>query len=815
MQSRRHENYSRLSPPSQVRAQPRLKMGSDPYNGTRRDELDRSPRTRKSSSPHRIEGSRRVVSASRRSGSTEGMDYPWHLGGVTGGRSDMLPPRSPPFEQVQKRAQFNESGAFLHGDYMLPMELQRRYEVSDHADFKGGDDSLKSEHIYGYQHSGSRMGKEKDIRESRLSTGGGYGMLGQKSIPMEDSIARGSYRLPQDLGPISNYGKTGGHLSSSSRSIDVRRIEHERRPFRDTIAVDKLPIMESHKDGETPMFPLADVPYPTGSASHSKDFTSTSPLKDLASSSSRMLRSKFLGSYQGDNRDMHLPPDEFLRSNTKLIDPTSFSSYGRSPLVESAGDPEAGQRNLIYYQKVVYSPTRAKYEGYQYPKQRGTVNDDRGCPPDDLYRMIPPRAPLDYERAQTDYDHRDLSRPSIRRPVLNRVDDNTDDSHGNTREGTMLDYPTLEKQAVLDFHDINRTSNASRQGGQYLVPGFNHAEFGRRVSQDYEISHLDASQDRQLMHLRSDYGFGKDAGPKFLKERLPSPPISKYESDMERHLRMQRVEEELALHEPLDRLLKRNYSAEEELDGHDSRKFMSKWSARELQDLYDRREEWIEEDMSNSYSSHARAFDHSEYRKSKRIYDRLDDADYNEYKKSNHDDADYNEHKKSKRIYDRLERHGNFTPDEWLSAQDSLANKQRHSVRVCKHGSQYTKAYPRAGSLSSNMHHFDRRGGLKKQPNVWKRNDEDTKDVSEDYGDLSEDWISPSEFEPAEESDEFKQLVHEAFLKYSKKLNGNPAVQRRYKEQGKGGSLFCIVCGRRFVFLFVICMKCGTLFCMF
>ena len=68
-------------------------------------------------------------------------------------------------------------------------------------------------------------------------------------------------------------------------------------------------------------------------------------------------------------------------------------------------------------------------------------------------------------------------------------------------------------------------------------------------------------------------------------------------------------------------------------------------------------------------------------------------------------------------------------------------------------------------------------------------------------GNTSEDQLNLAELESSEESEEFKEVVHKFFLEYSKKLNVNSSVQRRYKALGKAGSLFCIACGRRSVFL--------------
>ncbi|PSR89882.1 suppressor of gene silencing like protein [Actinidia chinensis var. chinensis] len=48
---------------------------------------------------------------------------------------------------------------------------------------------------------------------------------------------------------------------------------------------------------------------------------------------------------------------------------------------------------------------------------------------------------------------------------------------------------------------------------------------------------------------------------------------------------------------------------------------------------------------------------------------------------------------------------------------------------------------------------------------------------------------------PSEKSEDFKQLVQGAFFKFVKHLHENPAQRRKFKEQGKAGSLKCSVCG--------------------
>lgn len=47
-----------------------------------------------------------------------------------------------------------------------------------------------------------------------------------------------------------------------------------------------------------------------------------------------------------------------------------------------------------------------------------------------------------------------------------------------------------------------------------------------------------------------------------------------------------------------------------------------------------------------------------------------------------------------------------------------------------------------------------------------------------------------------ENSEEFKQRVNGAYLRFSKSLNENSEQKKKYQKQGKSGSLSCIVCGR-------------------
>ncbi|KAG8387528.1 hypothetical protein BUALT_Bualt02G0030400 [Buddleja alternifolia] len=62
-------------------------------------------------------------------------------------------------------------------------------------------------------------------------------------------------------------------------------------------------------------------------------------------------------------------------------------------------------------------------------------------------------------------------------------------------------------------------------------------------------------------------------------------------------------------------------------------------------------------------------------------------------------------------------------------------------------------------------------------------------------GERLEDRLRVAKPEPPEKSEDLKQLVQSAFFKFLKQINETPTKRKKYVEQGKAGSLKCIVCG--------------------
>ncbi|KAM1175705.1 hypothetical protein EV1_027840 [Malus domestica] len=758
---RKHENFNKQSPASRLHA-----VGPDPYsNSGRRSNMqleaaDQS--SERSLSPRGLPGD---VGLSQRTDSIGRSDHGWHLGGR---RTDRVRRRSRstspplPFGGIQKRSHFDEGVGVMHRNYSptplapVPLELQHRPELVEPAKYSVNDDS-NSRRVYGSENNDSKIINE-EMNGSRLSVGGTHGTLSQKSMHVEDGAVRGLkstliqdntalgiYWPPPDLHPVIAPAKDSEHLPSSSRSMNLPRFEHGRPRYTDPVALDRLPVTESYK-GEKPILTSRDGLYPMVSSAHYTDFRP---------SSSTDVRSEFQDSYMGGP---HLPSMDEFSSSRRFI-----NAYRQRPLADYPRDPGSGKRNLSTYQS--YSPNRGEHADYFYPKSRGMPVDDRRYPSDDLNKIMPPRTQLDYDSTQMVYNHQNLSRPSIMNPVMDRMDD-TEEFSGNSRKGIMLNNPTLQRQSLLDYPDSRRISETSKHGVEYSGSGRTHVSLGRRMSQDYELSHFRASQDFQVAHQKEDYGFERDVNMKY--QDRPSS-VSKYDSEMSGHpAGMQIMREELGIYEPSDRMLKRNYATEEGMSTHNPRTIgSSKWTSREFQVSYESGEEWNDGDLG-SYSSASAGFDHDRYSKAERVY-------------VGH-------------------RHGEYEYDDWLPSQHSFEHAQMHSVRFYKHGDRYIKGHRNSGPLSRHKaHHADIKSSVHKQHRVWKRHYNYLEDVHASDGtdvDQSENGLSSARPEPSEDSEEFMQMVNEAFLTFSKKLNMNSAVRRRYKEQGKAGTLFCIVCGR-------------------
>ncbi|GLT93306.1 hypothetical protein SLE2022_111050 [Rubroshorea leprosula] len=742
MQSGRNEAHGTLPPAVMLQNRHMDEIDHDPHQGSGIEVVKQSLQRWRNVSPPVVDGPRGILVRERRSGSIEKQEYAWHY---SSGRSKKERPRLPSYRHMHKIAHSEE-------------EIVNRKCEYDPMDFEHGTSS-RSRHVYRHNHGTSRISKENHYLENRFVSVDGHAELSQKLMPVEDAEIRGSRQLPSDLGLI-KYGKTGGSPPSSSKGMDIDPYEHEKLCHWDSVALDKLMPIESY-EGEKHMFHSRDVSDSMMPASQSKDFARTS---------SSIARNEFPSSYRGNGAPLSLS-GEYPRSSGEVAEPVGFSTYKQRVFADSVRKPPAARRNVTFYQRVAYSPVRADTEDYSYGKPGEMVIDDCRYPPEDLNRMMPPQTQVNHDHITVDYGHdhitvdyghRHISRPSILCHGANRID-GTHDSKGNSRKRSIWDHPSMQKQTISEYIDVNKSS-ASKQAGEYLGLGDNCLEFGR--SENYGASHFEASQDLQASN------FGRGAGPEFQKTRSHYSPLSKHDSEIERmDLKTQIMKEkEFHMYEASDRIIKRKYAAEEDLCRPSFKNAMPNklTASQDFEGAYEG-DEWVYEEMS--CQQYSQILGTKEYRKVGSVYEEQDHR-------------------------------ADLTSDDWYATEDSLVPAPRPGIRFFKDSGKFVKGNSRHRSLSWHAsNHRDRRSNLQRQIKVWKRNDYYDEDQQANDCDISKDLANLPKSEPSEETEEteeFKQLVNEAFLKYSKMLNMNQTVRRRYKELGKAGSLFCIVCGRSY-----------------
>ncbi|KAI7730027.1 hypothetical protein M8C21_019978 [Ambrosia artemisiifolia] len=344
-------------------------------------------------------------------------------------------------------------------------------------------------------------------------------------------------------------------------------------------------------------------------------------------------------------------------------------------------------------------------------------------------------------RERVDYDGRDILKPNLLDRVTHRAEP-SDLAHRSISNRRSLDRIPLTGTNNIG---LSRSPAEKRESAQYLDTVSIHSRLGRKVTREDEMPYMGMAQLRDI-ESRADYDYNRGLSPGSHKERMKGYRGFLYEREhkMEDH--------DLPPYDSSSRYLKRKGAMEDEESRIPSRNMMSRLDAgyrRHTRDYRD--EEWIDQDAGRLHFS-------------ERTWNVYDDDEF---------------------IYD---------PDEFVHDHDHDHDRDHH-MRSHTYDDKHAKGYSRSsGRVGHNSYHPNRRNVLPRWKNAPTRSEKD-KDAD----------MYPSEFErryePHEDTKEFKQLVNDHFLSFTKKLNENPVMRRRYMEQGRAGSLFCIVCGRSFVIL--------------
>lgn len=624
---------------------------------------------------------------------------------------------------------------------------QRELELGEFiGDSDADTDDSRLMHGQSNNYETHRLIKGRDSSQSKIPPSAReYVMVDRKAVAMKDGVIEEPYC---ELCA----------MEAALQDTDMRRYESERYGCQDRFHYDKLQHVKPHQQSDA-RFHSRAVARASLPAAYSKEL---SYRNDFGRSSGSHSRRELM--YSHGVRE----PLKSMNKNSERqkYAETSYagSDYQRMP-TDSGRDSDMGLRNMHIHRQHAYDTPGDEQDDYFDGKPQRLAHEI-----DNLHEAIPVH---DQVNNQVQYGHgeinnhaRKVTGPSIVRSV--DIDEENADDYRSFERRSAWTNATMEELSVPKSF---KASNVSHQDWTRSDYGSTRAIHKSRSSQESAFLRIGVKQVNQISKVRPGYDIRRNEDSLTPKEIYFDSSMSKYDRGMPRVKRL-KVEEGCS-YESYNRIPKRRmYDVEEDFGGYAYRGLMpANRNICEFEDL-DNSEELVEEDYrTDLYSSSGVTYDSDEERLSEMAY----------YRQKHHQDD---------------------VSDDCWSYQNGLEHQHVHPLRLSEHGHRYLKSYHKSQPLKQyKSQHFSYKKRFYKNQKIRKRYDESNEGQYSNDGDGFEEPESAVVSEFPEESEEFEKSVHDAFLSYSKKLNTNSRVQRRYLAQGKAGSLFCVVCGRRSVFL--------------
>ncbi|KAK4707983.1 hypothetical protein R3W88_028908 [Solanum pinnatisectum] len=657
-------------------------------------------------------------------------------------RGDIVQPqlKSPPvYHQAHEKPQHHYQASLSRDE-----EESRRYELFDYENRYEAARRSGVDYDYEYGSARSVQGHNVNIERGGVHH---YELDRHKQLGLADGLSRGAHSLPFDSQSATKYVETArGPLSAHMQPQEIR-LRDEIARYPDPFLLDKLSAIVMLEREERTRFHPKDVSRYMESALQSKDLALPSQYKECLATSSGASRMNYAPMIQDD---MHLLGDIHSRISTKLRLPLYLNEENHS--YNTLEDYAAGHKGLTSYQSVKVRSPRCDNMDHVYPRGRPRDTSDYGH---------------SYERTtlleQAVLDKRHAQAQILLEPLREIISDN-EFPQRDVINSSSWDHHSLNKQPVsMSFFD-GRSLARSTQGQFYLDSNDTNVDI--QNVRESDIENLDVTCHEEIPLRRLDYHSSKDEHSNFYAERWRRSPRHEHEMEMlGDRVRPKKIESGVIGCDghPI-RSEKRKYTLDEEMMGHSSGRIVfseRKNNINRTQDIDYRNEVWDDQDASCLLS--------------------LENFE---------DDKWFGT---AERAYSR-DLNGRVTAtDGLLSYRGSINQGKRHLIRPYISGKKQ-KVYENPSSLRQYVSiQCNKKRHLTK--NVWIRDKDDKQtEASDDVVKELKDQVACAKPELPEDSIEFTQLVHNFSLSYTKKLNESVATQKRYKEQGRAGGLFCIVC---------------------
>lgn len=610
------------------------------------------------------------------------------------------------------------------------------------------DDPLKSDVLndpidHGF--SGARVGSELG-NEGRPY----MGLADSRAVPLEvDRRLRSSYEPPpSDIGipaRSSGFGDAGCY-ALGSHNFRMKLHRAEQNPLQGTLNLDKLPI---ERQGLRDVYMETDT---LNSLHHSKYdssyMTSSSHLNAFTNRSPTAV-TKGIDSSFGE--DIHIPSDGIETCMGRLCEPTGCGQNSgiRSP---------KGQvdDNGIYLQSY-FAQTGERHGSRMYSDIRGTKTV-----PSEFYRKNVGVSEV--------YNHQDVSGASFMDPIKYDELSHRENMIGNK----PWEYiPSEQGQSTLGYFGAldKREQEMSIMEYEGNNPGYERVLYkGHRSPCKLHDNEMD----------ERPYTF-QDRSDVLYRDNNP------YLDEMNDSLQQRLIENNQILPKSSTRRLKRKHGIGRKLSICGDLGITSSSDGRNAHRQGDNAKIYLEGDKDSVTISKKLKVNHSKYGKNRRTSSM-----------STQHGTDRNLSTTVASRLSKTSKYGTRDIKNRLGPRPQDVDTTHSSVK--KYSSLKHRLGPPPRKSRSTL--------------PWLKNftsykvSKDHNDLEESLPDQKEDHLESSvtqlKSEPLENSEDFKQLVHNAFFKFVKHLNETPARRTKYRKQGTSSCLKCIICGRSFFYT----MKC-------
>ncbi|GAB2277017.1 hypothetical protein Dimus_011725 [Dionaea muscipula] len=614
-----------------------------------------------------------------------------------------------------------------------PMESSKRYDYTEDMDF---DTQANLGRKQTYYRDDEIPVSGEDCRDRKFLASDDH----RTSVNGLNRVEEGSIRQVARVRVDSGFTSDNRESRRGYSALD--KLKHEDSDVYQNEMPPRKSVVEGHyRHAENYAYHSRDASYPCPPRSLYKNFDDEHLERSNSSISTRIMKKN--GS-PGNQRDVFPSThDGYRKSHGEPLESSGGTEYPRRLILTHMGDYEVGHSDIKCRECDICNSSMVQREDYVHHNLVVKGEDHSAYIP---YNGFHEKMPA-YDRA--DNVHRDFPRAAVAYSMTERPL-GAGYSRRILRNSDFQEADLISKENYPEYIDTRQRLDTMKQTGDRLETTYK------------KVHEPDYAGDREELGWP---GYK----PSYRRSGIAESHVERMSGSLqfEDGEEMERLKRDD--HEIYHKHAKRKYDMDKEIGAFDARSAVPRKlnTTSSTKSNHDSGEEWTGRNSNDFHTNEPSGHRRNHYLETEQIFDEID-----HYRSS--------------------------VKDNWSPHQSRPKSMLRHSGNPLKSWRTSLKGYrePESSNAIGRTHHVNRRGVGYIPNKVWRRSDSNIDVLPSDVS-FSEDLEGPFKHDPSEETESFKQMVHTEFLNFYKKLNENTDVRKLYKEDGKAGSLFCMVCGRR------------------